>query len=113
MVFSSWRPRHRPPAENVRVHVVDGLPGVTARIKDNAVTRLRNALRERDFVGLCSDFGKQAWFRRGEARQVRIVSFGNDQHVNWGLRIDVAKCNRAFAFKHARSRDLASDDSAE
>ena len=95
------------------MRVIDRLPGVTARIKDNAVTRLRNALSERDFVGLCNEFGKQAWFCRGEARQVRIVSFGNDQHVNWGLRIDVAKCNRAFAFKHARSRDLASDDSAE
>jgi hypothetical protein len=93
--------------------MVDGLPGLTARIKDNAVTRLRNALSERDFVGLRSYFGKQARIRRGEARQVRIVSFGNDQHVNWGLRIDVAKCKRPFGFTHTGSRDLASNDSAE
>ena len=93
--------------------VVDGLSGVTARIKDNAVPRRRNALRERDFVSLCSYFSKQVCIRRGETRQVRIVSFGNDQHVNWGLRIDVAKCKRPFGFTHTGSRDLASYDSAE
>ena len=95
------------------MRVIDRLAGVTARIKDNAVTGLRNALRERDFMSLCSYFSKQRRVGGGQARQVRIVRFGNDQHVNWGLRIDVPKCKRAFCFKHTRSRHLASYDSAE
>jgi hypothetical protein len=41
------------------------------------------------------------------------VRFGNDEHMNWGLRIDVAECKRAFCFKHTCSRHLASHDSAE
>ncbi len=95
------------------MRVIDGLPCVTARIKDNAVTGLRNALGERDFVGLCSYFSQQLGVRGSQARQVRIVRFGNDQHVNWGLRIDVAECKRAFCFKHTCCRHLASHDSAE
>jgi hypothetical protein len=97
----------------VRVRVIDRLPSVTARIKDNAVTRLRNALSERDFVGLCGYFCQQLGVSGCQARQVRIVRLGNDQHMNWGLRIDVAKCKRAFCFKHTFSRNLASHDSAE
>jgi hypothetical protein len=113
VVFSSWRPRHRPPADDMRVRVIDRLPGLTARIKDNAVTGLRDALSERDFVGLRSYFGQQRCVCGGQACQVRIVRLGNDQHMNWGLRIDVAKCKGAFCFKHTFSRDLASHDSAE
>jgi len=58
VVSSSWRPRHQPPADDVRVRVIDRLPSMTARIKDNAVTGLRNALSERNFVGLFSYFGQ-------------------------------------------------------
>lgn len=75
---SSGRPRHQPPAEHVRVRVIDRLPCVTTRIKDNAVTGLRNALGERDFVGLCSYFSQQLGVRGSQARQVRIVRFGDD-----------------------------------
>ncbi len=79
------------------MRVVDRLPGVTARIKDNAVTGLRNALSERDFVGLCHHLSQQpAAVRGGEPCQVRIVRFRNDEHVNGSLRIDVAKCKRAL-----------------
>ncbi len=78
------------------VRVRDGLPGMTARIKDNAVTGLRNTLSERDLVRLGCHLGEQRGVRGGKARQVRIVILRNDQHVNGSLRIDVAKCKRAF-----------------
>ena len=97
----------------MRVRVIDRLPGVTARIKDNAVARLRNALSERDFVRACGYFGQQLCITGRQARQVTVVRLGNDQHMNWGLRIDVAKCKRAFCFKQTLSRNLASHDSAE
>lgn len=62
----------------MRVRMIHRLPGVTARIKDNAITRLGNALSERDFVGLVSHFCQQLCLGGGQARQVRIVRFGND-----------------------------------
>ncbi len=78
------------------MRVRDGLTGMTARIKDNAVTGLRNALGERDLVRLGRHLGEQRAVGGRKACQVRIVILGNDQHVNGSLRIDVAKCKRAF-----------------
>ena len=76
--------------------MANGLAGVTARIKDNAVTGLGNALGDRDLVCLGRYLGQQPVVRACQTRQVRIVRFGNDEHVNRSLRIDVAKCDRAF-----------------
>ena len=78
------------------MRMTDRLAGVTARIKDNAITRLGNALSDRDLVSLRHYLGKQPVLRASQARQVRIVRLGNDEHMNRSLRIDVAKCERAF-----------------
>lgn len=78
------------------MRMTNRLAGVAARIKDNAVTRLGNALSDRDFVSLRGDLRKQSLRGACQARQVRIVRFGNNEHVNRSLRIDVAKCERAF-----------------
>ncbi len=75
--------------------MTDRLASVTARIKDNAVTGLGNTLSDRDLVGLHRYLGKQPVLRACQARQIRIVLFGNDEHVNRSLRIDVAECERA------------------
>ena len=78
------------------VRVTHRLAGVTACIKDNAITGPGNALTDRNLVSLRRYLGKQPVLRAGEPREVRIVRFGNDEHMNRSLRIDVAKCEGAF-----------------
>jgi hypothetical protein len=78
------------------VRVTHRLAGVTAGIKDNAITGPGNALTDRNLVSLRRYLGKQPVLRACEAREVRIVRFGNDEHMNRSLRIDVAKCEGAF-----------------
>jgi hypothetical protein len=97
----------------MRVRVIDGLPGMSARIEDNAVTSLRNALRQGHFVGLSRYLGQQPLVRGGEACQVRIMRLGNHQDVRGRLRIDVTKCERALCFEHSRGRHLPGRDFAE
>jgi hypothetical protein len=48
----SRRPRHRTAAKYVRVHMGHCLPGVAARIEDNAVAGVSDALGHGDFVRL-------------------------------------------------------------
>ena len=110
---SSWRPRHGPAAEHVRVYVRDGLPGVIACIKDNAIPGLSDALSRGYLVRLPGDLGQQPVGGDREASQVRIVRFRDDEHMNRGLRIDVTECKRALSFEHARGRDVAGHDFAE
>jgi len=65
---SSWRPRHRTPAEYVRVRVVHRLPGIAAGIKDNAITGLGDTIGKRDLVSLSGQFRKQLRIRRRYVR---------------------------------------------
>jgi len=93
--------------------MVHGLAGVRTGIKDNAIAGLGNTLGQRNLVRLAGDFGQQPSIRLGEARKVRIVSFRNDKHVNWSLRIDVTECKGAFRFEHLCRRHLTSSYLAE
>jgi len=96
----------------VRVHVVNGLAGVTARVEDHSVSRVSNALRHSYFVRLHSYLGKHAVFG-GDGSQVAVVIPRYHQYVSRRLGIYVAECKRARAFKYKRSRHLAGRDSAE
>ena len=91
----------------------DGLAGLTARIKDNAIPGLRNALGHGYLVRLGDNLRQQPVTGRGQPHQVRIVRFRDDQHVNWSLRIDVTKCKHALSFEYPSGRDLAARDFAE
>ena len=91
----------------------DGLAGVTARIEDNAIPGLRNALGQSYLMCLGHDLGQQPVAGCSQPHQVRIVRFRDDQHVNWSLRIDVTKCKHAVSFEHPRGRDLTGRDFAE
>jgi hypothetical protein len=95
------------------VGVRDRLASVTARIKDNAISGLGDALRHGHIVRLPGNLGQQVIRGRSEAGQVRIVSFRDDEHVNRSLRIDVTKSKRALSFKKPGSRDLPGHDFAE
>jgi hypothetical protein len=64
-------------------------------------------------VRLPGNLGQQPIARGGEARQVRIVAFGDDEDVNGSLRIDVTECKRALSFKHLGGRYLPGHDFAE
>ena len=97
----------------MRMSVRDRLAGLTACIEDNAIPGLRDALRHGYFVRLGHDLGQQPVAGCSQPHQVRIVRFRDDQHVNWSLRIDVAKCKHALGFEHSRRRDLAGHDFAK
>ena len=93
--------------------MLNGLPSLRARIEDNAITGLGDALRQRNLVRLPGNLGHQPVARRRKACQVSMVQLRDDQHVNRCLRIDVTKCKRALCFEYASSRDLPCGDSAE
>jgi hypothetical protein len=97
----------------MRMSVRDRLPGVTARIKDNAVTRVSDTLGHGYLVRPLRDLCQQAVARGRQAHQVRIVSLRYYQNMNRRLRIDIAKCQRALGFEHASSRNLTARDLAE
>lgn len=97
----------------MRMRVRDSLPGMAARIEDNAVTSAGDTLGQRDLMRLCHHLGQQPVSGRHEAGKVRIVRLGNYQDMNRRLRIDVTKCERVLAFEHTARRDLTSRDSAE
>ena len=97
----------------MRVRVVDGLPGMAARIEDNAIAGAGDALGERDLVRLGGHLGEEAVSGGREARQVSIVRLRNYENVNRRLRIDVAKCERPLAFDDSRRRDLTGRDFAK
>ena len=95
------------------MRMVDGLPGIAARIEDNAITGVGDALGQRDLVRLSRHLSQNAVSGGRKAGQVRIVRPGNYQNMNRRLRIDVAKSDRVLAFEHALSRDLPGRDPAE
>jgi hypothetical protein len=96
----------------VRVHVLDGLAGVTAGVEDHSVPTFGDAFRYRYFVRLRRNLGKHT-IVGGDFGQVAVVIPRNHQNMSRRLGIYVAECERARAFKHKSSRHLARRDSAE
>jgi len=97
----------------MRMGVGDSLARVTARIKDNAVTGVGDTLGDRHLMCLRRDLSEQPVAGSGQAGQVAMVRFWNDEHVNRRLRVDIAECERALGFQDARRRQFAGRDFAE
>ncbi len=123
MILAGWRgclrarlagrPGHRPPTEEVRVHVPDRLPGFRAGVKHDSVAAVGDALSDGYVPGVGHKVGQQASVGRGELGQVRVMSARNHQHVNRSLRVDIPKGNGAGISRHDRRRYPAGRDAAE
>ncbi len=85
------RPLKPPAAEHVRVDVRHVLAGVRAIVDDHAIARLADALRYRGGLGQGRHLLEQAAAGGDDRRDVGIMLFRYDQHMNGGLRIDIAE----------------------
>jgi hypothetical protein len=110
---SAGRPAQRPTAEDVRVHMVDGLPGVVPGIEHHPVTRLRHAGFACHQRRLSRDLVKEAVTSLRDRGKVLMVLFRYHQNVHRRLRVYVPECDSARAFKHPRRRDIPRRDAAE
>lgn len=87
--ISTWRPCQTSTTQHVQMQMVNLLPSILAAINDQAITRFSYAFLFGDHAGGGQEF----------CRQQRIIEFiqgghmllGNDQHMDRGLGIDVAK----------------------
>ena len=94
------------------MHVVNGLPGVSAGVEDHTVSSLGDPFCYRYRMRLRGHLGEHSVVSR-DGGQVAIVISRNHQHMSGRLRIYVAECECAFALKYERSRYLAGGDSAK
>jgi hypothetical protein len=107
------RPRHRPTAENVRVHVVDGLASLGACVEDHPVAGLGDTFAHCHLPGVSDQIGQETRVGRAKVGNVGVVSASDDQHVHRSLGIYVAKGHRVGVSGHYRRRHLTGGDTAE
>jgi hypothetical protein len=110
---SSWWPRHPSATEHMRVHMIYGLPAVTAGIEDHPVAGIGDAFGQCHLVRLTGHLGEQPIPGRRQRGQILVVVPRDHQDVHRGLRIDIAKCEGTRRFEHERCRHFAAGDSAE
>jgi len=110
---SSGRPGHLPAADDVRVHVTDGLAAVRASVEDHPIAGIGDALLAGHQMRLGGHLGQQPVAGCRKSRQIVIVGTRNDEHMNGSLRINVPERDGARTLQNAGCRDLTSGDTAE
>jgi len=95
------------------MNVGHGLPRLLAGVEDHAVAGLADAVGRRDLARLADHLGEQPAVGGGERRDVRVMILRDDEHMNRGLRVDVAKREYAVGFADHGRGDLTGDDGAE
>ena len=107
------RPGHRPAAEYVRMDVVDGLPGLRAGVEDHAVAVVGDSLGDGNVPGVGHELGQQALIGGGQPGQIRVMGPRDHQHVDRGLRVDIAKGDSTGTSRHNRGRNVTGGNGAE
>ena len=108
----AWRPTHRPAAKKVHMQVLDGLATVCACIYHQPVT-LFQALRTSDLAGCRKYTAEQTGIGRQRLGMRGDMSFGDDENMHWGLRMEVGKGQRVRRFMQAMGGQHPGDDLAE
>ena len=89
------RPGHRPATQYVRVHVVDRLPGLRARIEHHSVAGVGDAFCDRHLPGVGDELRQQVIASLAQLSEVRVVDPRDYQHMDRRLGIYVSKGNCA------------------
>ena len=106
------RPSHVAPADQVDMHVEDGLARFRSDVEHGAVAVFDAALAA-DFGGSQMEPSYQFGILLLSFLQAANVLFWDDQHVRWRLRVDVLECEGVVVFVDFLGGNLAHDDSAE
>jgi hypothetical protein len=96
----------------MNVQVKDGLSGTGADVEDGAVSLLDVALAcdlSGGEMAAANDFGicGFGFFQPGK------MSLGNDEHVRWGLRVDVFEGEDVVVFVDFLGGKFSTEDAAE
>jgi len=98
-------------ADDVTVRVEHGLPSFGTRVEHKS--ELPVSLGARDLVREPDERSEQRRVGGCELRDVGVVLPGHDQHVQWGLRMQVPEGDRIGVLGDDVGRDLPGDDPAE
>jgi hypothetical protein len=102
---------HLPSSQQMKMQVIYGLTAVGTVVDDDAKTVVE-ALLLSDFFG-CGEELTENLVGGWGVRERRIVLFGDDQQVHWGLWINVRKREHGLVFVEACDRDHIAGDLAE
>lgn len=106
------RPLGEAAGENMGVNVKHRLSGGFSRVEHQ--TEVSVGLLLRDVLGKGNDFGKKIWSLLSQLRDILITSdFRNNQHVDGGLRRDIAKGQQVGCVAHHICGYLAVNDALE
>ena len=95
------------------MHVVDGLPSLRAGVENHSIAAVGHPFRDRHLSGVGDQVRQQVVAGCTQLSQVGMVGARDHQHVDWCLRIYVAKGNCLGIGRHYRRRYLAGCDTAE
>ena len=95
------------------VHVADGLARVRAGVKDHAVAAIRDALGDRDIVGMRDDLRQQAVPGHGQLAQADVVGTRDNENVYRCLRIDVTERDGPIVAGDYRRGNIGRGNAAE
>jgi hypothetical protein len=95
------------------VHVVDGLASVRAGVEDNPVALFCDALGDCHVVGVRNEIRQEPVISGREVRQIGVVVTRDHQDMNGGLRINVAKSDRARIARNYGGGYLSGRNAAE
>jgi len=112
-LLSARRPGHRTAAEDVRVHVPHGLPGVPAGVEDDPVPGGLDALGIRDLPCYANQLVEQPVTRGRQRRHIGEVVPRDHEDVGWRLGVEVAEGDGPLPVHHEGGRDLSGRDIAE
>ena len=93
--------------------VADGLARVRAGVKDHPVAPVRDALGDRDIVGMRDDLRQQVLLGRGQFAQASVVGPRDNENVYRCLRIDVTERDSPIIARHYRRRNIGCRNAAE
>jgi hypothetical protein len=110
---SPWRPAQRASADDVKMDVRDFLAGISARIEDDPVAAVVNALLARRPAGGEEELAEKGVRALGRVLERREMELGDDQDVDRGLGPDVLEGQDTIGLEQDRGRQLAAHDAAE
>src|SRR5579875_603996 len=100
-------------AEDVGVHVEDGLAGALAGVEDDPVAGVRDAFGLGDLAGEVGDLVEQAVTGFGHGGQVLMVLFGDNEYMRGCLRVNIPEREGAWTIENPRRRYLPGHNLAE
>jgi hypothetical protein len=110
---SARRPRQQPPAEDMPMQMVDGLPALRANVGDDAVATLGDVFGTRYLRCHHEQVPHQVGVRRVDLGEAGNMRTRDDQHMHGRTRIDVAEGDHALILVHLLRGDVTTHDLAE